>query len=417
MQLLPLLAPLALAEAPPASLPIVPDARFALALYCNPRCDDATLDRLDEALADIESADEFSEHQAVPTRIMGIGTADFGIPDDDFIAEFGPEIANPEGLKRSEMVVLAWFAGPREPSIDTFATAHAAFAEAATATGGWVEDLDTQLLFDAATWRERDPRGLLRDWFVVEQSVPDEATGTVRIVTRGLRRFGDFELVVEGVAPDAASDVGWVLQAVAETLHPLGEVFPETAVDTEDARGAARLSVVDAGADDPQGPLLRVRFAGEVLVEAGPPIAAAVDPAAGPEPAGPLAGAPPAASPIAAAPAPGPRPPPATAAEATARVRSDLVDLEAAWQGGLPSGDVLAVNIPLSTRFGGKEYLWIEVTRWQEGGLSGRIVSEPYEVVGVQKGDTLNFRQSEIFDYVYKRSNGEKSGNLMRAFR
>ncbi len=390
-------SPALAAEAEP-SPPILPDARFALALYCNPRCDDEVLDKLDDALAGIPSDESFSEQVASPARIMGIGGVDFGVPDADFIETFGPGIENPEGLQKSEMVVLAWFASPREASLTTLQVAHAAFAEAAARSHGWVEDLDTQLLFDAAGWRARNPRGPITDWFVVEELPMAEGDPNLRLVTRGLRRFGDFELVVEGVAPEAATDVGWVLDAVSETLHPLADVGPEVPVDTDDARGLARLSVATPREEDPQGPLLRVRFAGEVLVDAGPVIAAAADAPSAPPP-------------------PAPQGPPATLEEATARVRKDLVDLEAAWATGLPPGDVLAVNVPFRTRFGGMEYLWIEVARWQDGSLSGTLVTEPTEVPGVRKGDMLNVRQADVYDYVYRRADGSRSGSLTKAFR
>jgi uncharacterized protein YegJ (DUF2314 family) len=125
---------------------------------------------------------------------------------------------------------------------------------------------------------------------------------------------------------------------------------------------------------------------------------------------------------VAAAPAlapapPAPPAPPSSLEEATARVRKDLVDLEAAWDAGLPSGDVIAVNVPFRTRYGGEEYLWLEVTRWQDGGLSGKLVSEPYEVPGVRKGDVLNVRQADVYDYVYRKADGTRTGALTRAFR
>lgn len=408
----------ALAEEASGAPPIPPDARFALALYCNPRCDDAVLDRLDEALNTIPSDETFSDQVAAPSRIMGLGGVDFGIPDADFIATFGPDVRDPEALTRSEMVVLAWFASPREQARKTLATAHAAFAAAAAGSGGWVEDLDTQLLFDAEGWRELDPKGPLTDWFVVEE-LPAAADPTrLRLVTRGLRRFGDFELVVDGVAPEASSDVGWVLRSVAETLHPLPDVAAEVPVDTDDARGIARLSVAAPVDEDPQGPLLRVRFTGEVLVDAEPTIAAE-----GPDGSAPAGAPEPSAAAVGSAPTeiqlvpPAPASPPASLEEATARVRKDLVDLEAAWDAGLPAGDVIAVNVPFRTRYGGEEYLWLEVTRWQDGGISGTLVSEPYEVPGIRKGDVLNVRQADVYDYVYRKADGTRTGALTRAFR
>lgn len=420
------------AEPAPAPLPMVPDARFALALYCNPRCDDAALDALDTALGAIPTADEFSEQAPVPTRVMGVAGAEFGIPDAEALRELGPAVDDPAALSRSEMVVLAWFAGPRERSVETFALAHAAFAAAAKAQGGWVEDLDTQSVYDAADWAARDPRGPIQDWFVVDQAPMAEGSPTLRLVTRGLRRYGDFELVVEDVKPERLDDVAWAIDAIADTLHPLGEVPPELAVQTDAVQGTARLGVAaDLRADDPAAPVLRARFSGKVSVQLGPLVAAEMPvptppPPAGP-PAPPAAPAPPPASvegageaPLALPvdrPAAAPRRQPATLDEARAAVREALVSLESAWGAGLPKGDAVAVSAPFTTRTGTKEYLWVEVSRWQEGGMSGKLLTEPYEVLGLHKGDTVNLKQAEVYDYVYRRADGTKEGNLTRPFR
>ena len=80
-----------------AAMPIVPDARFALAIYCNPRCDSATVEALDQALASIVAADEFSAHVATPQRIMGMAGAEFDIPT----------VEGQDALARSEQVLLA----------------------------------------------------------------------------------------------------------------------------------------------------------------------------------------------------------------------------------------------------------------------------------------------------------------------
>lgn len=393
-----------------AALPIVPDARFALALYCNPTCSEAVLDELDVALSPIRSADTFSDHVAVPERIMGIGGVDFGIPDAEFVTAYGVEVDRPEALAASQQVVLAWFAGPREQSIETFAVAHAAFAAVARSTGGWVEDLDTQMLFGAEAWASRDPRGNLQNWFVVDEDEPPEGSGTTRLVTRGLRRYGDFELVVEDVPVGSEADVGWALDAIAATLHPLPEVPDQVAIAADTARGTARFEEISPREDDPAEPLLRVRFEGEIVVADAPVIAAKAEPYdvrvvdQSPD----------------AAPAPVPPALPAAPTnleEARAAVREALVTLESAWAAGFPKGDVLAVCVPFTTTSGGKEYLWVEVTRWQEGGLSGRLATEPSAVPGLHKGDSLNLRQADIFDYVYRGADGGKTGNVTRPFR
>ena len=423
-----MLLTLALAFAADPAPPILPDARFALALYCNPTCDDAVLDALDQALAPLSSVDEFSDHVAVPSRVMGIAGADFGIPDAEFIEEFGQGIADPALLGASQEVVLVWFAGPREQSLDTLAAAHGAFLAAARAAGGWVEDLDTQRLYGPDAWAALDPHGALQDWFVVDSSATEDPA-RVRVVTRGLRRFGDFDLVVPSVATEGLGDIGWALDAIAETLHPRTEVRPDEPIDTAAARGVAHFSLVEPGDDDPAPPLLAVRFDGQITVESGPVVAAEVE-VVTPEAPVPVASPDPAPSPatvatvvaseparVAPAPSAAPAPPPTSLAEARRAVQHDLAELEHRFSEGLPTGDRIAVSAPFTTRQGGTEYLWVEVNRWSGDEVRGTLATEPSAVEGLHAGDGVVVPQDRLYDYVYRHADGTKTGNLTRPFR
>lgn len=397
-------------------IPPLPDARFALALYCNPTCDDGVIATLDERLTSIESADNFSDRVARPQRIMGIGGVDFGIPDADFVEAYGIDVDRPEALAQSQMVLLAWFASPRESSISTFATAHAAFAEVARNSGGWVEDLDTQMLFGAESFAARDPKGDPSWWYAIDdapmsgEAGAETASAELRLFTRGLRRYGDFELVAENVAPDSAADVSWVLGAVASTLHPAGEIRPVMAIATESAKGQATLVPVPASEEDPTTMALKVSFEGELSVPVDVE-APSENEAAAASPTSPLTPAdPPPVVPSAVE--------PATLAEARARVAEDLANtLYPAFSAGLSPGDVLAVNVPYRTRAGGPEYLWIEVTAWSGTTIYGRLATKPVDVEGLVMGQVINFQQSNVYDYVYKRANGEKTGNWTKPFR
>src|SRR5205085_2266868 len=126
----------------------------------------------------------------------------------------------PADLAASQQVMLAWFASPRDEALPTLAIAHAAFADAAKEAGGWVEDLDTGSVYGADAWSERDPRGPITDWFVVEaQPAANGAKADVRLVTRGLRRFGLPEITVEDLAAGVAPDVSFVVNGVATELY------------------------------------------------------------------------------------------------------------------------------------------------------------------------------------------------------
>jgi hypothetical protein len=421
----------AFASADELSLPSPPDARFALALYCNPTCPDEALDALDAALSEIEPADEFGDRAAAPLRIMGIGGTDFGIPDADFVAAYGVDVDRPEALAQSQMVVLAWFASPRDQAVNTFAIAHRAFADAARSTGGWVEDLDTQTLFGAEAFAARDPRGSIGAWFVIEDAPMGEAgaaaedaansepdpTAELRLITRGLRRYGDFELVVENVPPEMAADVSWVVDAVAGTLHARASIAPSEAVATDVARGTARLEVAEPRDDDPTDMLLRVRFDGELSVPVDEELIAG-------EESGAASGGgditPDEITPDKALPAelPASPNPITTLDDARVAVRNDLARrLKPAFDAGLPEGEVIAVNAPWTTRSGGSEYLWVELSSWRGDALVGRLATEPAEVAGLHKGDPVTVRQDEVYDYVWKHADGTREGNLTRPFR
>ena len=121
------------ALAPP---PLPPDARFALALFCDPTCSDEVMTDLDVALAPIRARNGVPERAAKPLRIMGVAGVEFGIPDAAFVEAFGVGVDRPEALGQSQQVLLAWFAGPREDALTTLATAHAAFAAAAEKSKG-----------------------------------------------------------------------------------------------------------------------------------------------------------------------------------------------------------------------------------------------------------------------------------------
>jgi hypothetical protein len=110
MVLAPISFALAQSAAPP---PLPPDARFALALFCDPTCDDAVFDAIDASLANIPAKDGFPESATKAVRVMGLAGTEFGIPDAAVIAEFGVAVDRPEALASSKEVLLAFFAARR----------------------------------------------------------------------------------------------------------------------------------------------------------------------------------------------------------------------------------------------------------------------------------------------------------------
>jgi uncharacterized protein YegJ (DUF2314 family) len=420
------LTSLALAGAPP---PLPPDARFAIALFCAPTCEDTVFDAVDAALSAIPARDGFPADASRPMRIMGIAGPEFGIPDAAFVEQFGVGVDRPDALQQSQEVLLAWFAGPRDRAVDTFAAAHAAFALAAERSNGWVYDLDTQTLYGSAAWKAADPRRGPEGWYMVDAEPMDEADpdGPVRVLTRGLRRYGDFELLVEDVDPAAAADVAFVLNAVATAAHGRSALPDTLRVDSDSVRGKATLASAERRDTDPEDPILRVRFEGEITVPVEQDDAAADDGAATGAPAA-VTAMDVAPSPAAAAVTPvspsGDVPLPATPSvaprsleEAQAQARARLLGpLRVEFSAGLPAGAALAVKAPFRTRSGGVEYMWVELRAWTDASMRGTLLNEPWDVEGVKKGDTVDVRPDDVFDYLYKRADGTREGNTTAPF-
>jgi hypothetical protein len=388
-----LVAP-ALAAAPPAPV----DARFALALWCDPTCPDTVFDTLDAALANVPAVDGLPERVTRPARVMGLAGPELGVHDAAFLAGHGIGVDRPEALAESRQVVLAWFAAPAGQARATLSAAHAAFARAADSAHGWVEDLDTQRVYGATAWRALDADGPREPWFVVDDG-PGEG-GARRLVTRGLRRFGQVELVVEAVAPDAIADAAAMVDALAE----LGVARPTGAhrLDGPVVTGVVTLTRAEAREGDPDDPLAAIAFAGSVT----PPAEPAEAPAAPGE-----------ALRRGEAPPPPQEPAPRDLGEARAKARASLVGpVREAFAKGLPPGARLLVKAPFTTGRGGREFMWVEVTRWTGDTLEGTLVNAPWDVPGLSRGDLVRVAIGDAFDYLLERPDGSRDGNGTAAF-
>lgn len=417
-----LLLPVASAE------PAAVDARFALALYCNPVCSDAVFDGLERDLSAIPAVDGFDDVAVLPGRLMGLADttaspyadeAGFAVPDQAFIDAYGAGVERPGELQESQSVILVWFSSPRDQALATLVTAHSAFANAAKSADGWVEDLDTQTLYGQATWAAKQPAGPLTDWFVVENSQPS-ASEPPRLVTRGLRRFGDRDLVMDHVPAESAGDAAHVLNAVAITLHAAGAVPSSLDIASADARGTASLLETPALDGDPEAPLLSVQFKGQMFADTTlgapePAVTETVEPLA----AAPATSPPPpaVAIPMVQAPSSVAAPPPRSLAEAQGAMRARLnTAVRSAVTAGLPPGEAIAVSVPFPSSDGGREYLWVELQRWEGSILGGVVVTQPSTTRSVQKGQSVTVEQAQVFDYVWKHADGSREGNTTAPF-
>lgn len=96
-------------------------------------------------------------------------------------------------------------------------------------------------------------------------------------------------------------------------------------------------------------------------------------------------------------------------ATAAAEVQRRLPGLRDRFNGGM-AGMNLGLKVGLTTRQGGKEYVWVRPTDWQnENALVCVLESQPRNCDGFKRGQTLNLAMSELFDYAI----GSESSGLV----
>jgi len=429
-----------LLAAPPTS---IPDARFGLALYCDPSCDPTLVAALDEALQAVESRRRAPRKAESASRVMGMAAvSEFELPDLEVLGSLAAGVSA-EGratLAGSQEVLVASFAAPRDEVRSLMSLAYPAFAELAIASGGVVEELNTGRLFDGSSLQAHGREVLAEPLdattlFIVEV-LEDEAD--VELRTSGLRALGLHEMRTFCSEGQQLEDMAALLNALAQLAWEQGALserseLSEDSLVLQEARqraagiqGVALASSSDGIWSLADDPAVDIRFegrfdapvlSGDVVAEVqqverepeAAPASAAVEPAPVSVPAQPAQQVSPAEEP--------PDARPASLEEALAQAAQQLAGpVKQAWSAGLPAGDVLYIKAPFPTPDGSLEYLWIEVDRWEGNTMGGQLRSEPGWVQGLSPGDEVSVRQEVVFDYLLRRADGSSEGNRSEPF-
>jgi hypothetical protein len=440
-----LFAPPALAVPPR----FVPDARFSLALYCSPTCATADLDAFDAALASMRSKRRTPRVVRRPTRVMGLlPTEVFGRPDPEVLGGLteGLSERGRAALAASEQVVIVEFSAPLAEALPTLRAAGSAFATLARASGGVVEELETSRLFDAEAFAARQALALADPvdtslFFVIDSQVVvlgelAEQEDVMALSTRGLRALGLQDLVVPMVWESEVADYAALLNATAQIAFEAGGLRSRTSVSADaighaglreasrGIEGEVRARAADPGIWGEEHPMAEIRFKGrfdaglptrraEPLVEASSEtptlheIRAMGAPADSPHAAIPAPEAPLSASPASRF---------ASLDEAMAHEREVFRGpVRAAFERGLPSGDILYVKLPFE-KDEALEYLWVRVEAWRGGRIEGNLKSPPRWNTGLAPGSPVSADEGAVFDYLLRRADGSSEGNLTEPF-
>lgn len=97
--------------------------------------------------------------------------------------------------------------------------------------------------------------------------------------------------------------------------------------------------------------------------------------------------------------------------QASQRAKSKLPDLMKAFLKGFGPGYSLLLKLPFKTDSGGREWMWVEVTKWKGDHIEGILQNEPAEVSNLKVGAIVTGSQQDVFDYILNKPDGTTEGN------
>jgi len=328
------------------------------------------------------------------------------------------------GLPSSKEALVMDFRITGEPPWKGLRAACAVAGRIARETGGLVWDDETREVFspDAwerqrlASWSEEIPR--VRDHTVIDYYRMSERGDSMRAVTLGMAKLGLPDVVVEGLSPSQARSVANLVNSLDQALAegaPVGREG-EVTLRLRDLRNtAARKAQVDALKAGAKGEALLRLCQG--IKQPGDPenrlIAVSFDRYSGPELRvraenlfSSLFGA----------------------EESLARAEHDeellaasraargkLPALHKALDAGLAPGEYILVKVPFATPDGGNEWMWVEVSTWSHGAITGTLMNDPAARKDLHAGQTVTVDEDEVFDYIRHRPDGREEGNATGA--
>jgi uncharacterized protein YegJ (DUF2314 family) len=96
---------------------------------------------------------------------------------------------------------------------------------------------------------------------------------------------------------------------------------------------------------------------------------------------------------------------------ASRRARAKLPALRDDFNRGLAPGEFVQVKAPFATPDGGREWMWVEVIKWDKDKISGLLKNEPFNIPGLHAGQIVEVSESDIFDYIRNHADGTSEGN------
>jgi hypothetical protein len=313
-------------------------------------------------------------------------------------------------------VTVLDFTGPPAQARAVYRRALDLMAKLQAATGGLLWDDETGEIFTAASWLDR-----LQGW---NEEVPSVVSHVavrwynhgelIRMITKGMAKFALPDLVVSEVDPSSTAAMGKVLDLVAQAMleRPLLEKAGTLPVSVDGSthaefrawagqhlypnarrKGVVQLAIGQHVENERDTRLLEVIFpgpAGELHVRHDrllDELFGSTDRSARVDHADPRL------------------------VLISRRAVKALMGYKRGFAERRGKGETLLVKGAFATASGGREFMWLQVLRWQDKTISGLLQNDPLEVPGLKSGARVELDEDAVFDYLLRRPDGTEEGN------
>lgn len=97
--------------------------------------------------------------------------------------------------------------------------------------------------------------------------------------------------------------------------------------------------------------------------------------------------------------------------DASMRAKEKLPELKKLFNKGLETNEHLLLKGPFATVTGRNEWMWVEVTKWENSVIHGILQNDPFEIPTLKAGAKVKIKQKEVFDYIHYLPDGTQKGN------
>jgi uncharacterized protein YegJ (DUF2314 family) len=343
----------------------------------------------------------------------------FTPPDLRMIQYFGRGLSKEqsEEVQLAQQALVLEFRMPASPTYAGLRAADRLLLQVAEQTGGLLWDEETREILTAAEWRKRRVDGWQGDTPYVARHTIIHAyreDQLLREITLGMAKFGLPDVVVNEVAHSQNNQAGNLINILAQALAEGAAIGPGgtltlnlKAIKHESVRGAqlptlqdnatatAQLALYSGKPEegDPRNRLLEIgfdRYPGPDRHAQQTALFAS------------LFGSADSVQIVRHDDA-------ALAASTAAKAR--LPALQQAFNAGLRTGEYIMVKAPFAAPDNGREWMWVEVTKWDDKEITGLLNNEPANIPTLHSGQIVKVKAADVFDYIRYDGKGNEEGN------